>query len=60
MTSSVMRVTRAINDTDEGKRHEFILVQTHNDVTPLIRGIAEDKTFERRTVSGWGSGSGQT
>lgn len=47
-----MRVTRAITDTDEGKRREFILVQTRNDVTPVVRAIAEDKSAERRTVDG--------
>jgi hypothetical protein len=46
------RVTRAITDTDEGKRREFILIQTRNDVTPVIRAIADDKTVERRIVSG--------
>ena len=46
------RVTRAINDTDDGKRREFILIQTRSDVTPLIRAISQDKTVERRTVAG--------
>jgi hypothetical protein len=46
------RITRAINDTDEGKRREFILVQTRFDVTPVIRAISEDKGMERRTVGG--------
>jgi hypothetical protein len=46
------RITRAISDTDEGKRREFILIQTRNDVTPVIRAIADDKTVERRIVSG--------
>lgn len=46
------RITRAIDDTDEGKRREFILVQTKADVTPIIRAIAQDKNVERRTVGG--------
>ncbi len=52
VSRDAVRVTRAINDTDEGKRREFILVQTRNDVSPVIRAIAEDKSAERRTVSG--------
>jgi hypothetical protein len=52
LTRDANRVTRAINDTDDGKRREFILVQTRSDVTPLIRAISEDKTIERRTVAG--------
>jgi len=52
LTRDAVRVTRAVNDTDEGKRHEFILVQTRNDVAPVIHAIAADKTVERRTVSG--------
>ena len=46
------RITRAIDDTDEGKRREFILVQTRNDVTPIIRAIAQDKSVEHRIVGG--------
>ena len=46
------RITRAINDTDEGKRREFVLVQTRTDVAPVIRGISQDKAFDRHTVAG--------
>ncbi|MEY2440549.1 MAG: hypothetical protein QOI34_1934, partial [Verrucomicrobiota bacterium] len=46
------RITRAITDADEGKLREFILIQTRNDVTPVIRSISKDKSFERRTVGG--------
>jgi hypothetical protein len=46
------RITRGIDDTDEGKRREFILIQTKADVSPVIRAIAEDKNAERRTVDG--------
>jgi len=41
LTRDAVRVTRAVNDTDEGKRHEFILVQTRNDVAPVIHAIAD-------------------
>jgi hypothetical protein len=46
------RITRAINDTEEGKRREFTLVQTRGDVSPVIRTISQDKTFDRRIVGG--------
>jgi hypothetical protein len=46
------RVTRAIEDTEEAKRREFILVQTKADVTPVIRAISQDKNVERRIVGG--------
>jgi len=52
LSRDATRVTRAINDTDEGKRREFTLVQTRGDVTPVIRTIAEDKSVDRRTVAG--------
>jgi hypothetical protein len=52
LTRDATRVTRAINDSDEGKRREFILVQTRTDVTPVIRAIAQDKSAERRNVAG--------
>jgi hypothetical protein len=52
LSRDVNRVTRAINDSDEGKRREFILIQTRTDVTPIIRSISDDKTVERRTVAG--------
>lgn len=52
LTKDANRVTRAINDTDDGKRREFILIQTRSDVTPVIRAISEDKTVERRIVAG--------
>ena len=52
LTRDATRVTRAITDTDEGKRREFILVQTRTDVTPVIRAISQDKTAERKSVSG--------
>jgi hypothetical protein len=47
-----VRVTRAINDTDEGKRREFILVQTKSDVTSVVRAISQQTNVERQTVSG--------
>ena len=52
LTRDANRLTRAINDTDDGKRREFILIQTRSDVTPVIRAISQDKNIERRSVAG--------
>jgi hypothetical protein len=52
LSRDVARITRAISDTDEGRQREFVLIQTRGDVAPVIRTIAQDKTVERRTVSG--------
>jgi hypothetical protein len=52
LSRDVARITRAISETDEGRQREFILIQMRGDVTPVIRTIAQDKTIERRTVSG--------
>jgi hypothetical protein len=52
LNRDALRVTRAIDDTEDGKRREFILVQTRSDVSSFIRTIAQDKTAERRTVGG--------
>jgi hypothetical protein len=47
----VVRVTRAITN-DGGRTREFILIETRSDVSPTIRAIAQDKSFERRTIGG--------
>jgi hypothetical protein len=52
LARDAVRVTRAITETDQNKVREFILVQTHSDVSPIIRAIAEDKNFERHTIAG--------
>lgn len=46
------RVTRAITTDDSGKAREFILVEARSDITPVIRAVSKDKSFDRRTVGG--------
>lgn len=46
------RVTRAITTDDSGKAREFILVEARKDITPVIRAVSQDKSFDRRTVGG--------
>lgn len=48
------QITRAITKNEPGAIREFILVETRGDVSRIIHAIAEDKRFERRTISGLG------
>ena len=52
LSKDAARVTRAIAMDNVGKAREFILIETRGEVTPLIRLIAQDKTFTRHEVSG--------
>ena len=45
------RVTRAVT-SDLGKTREFILIETRGDVSNIIDSVAQDKSFERRTIGG--------
>jgi len=51
LARDVVRVTRAMT-TDAGAAREFVLVESRNDVTQVIRAIEKDKTFEKRVISG--------
>jgi hypothetical protein len=46
-----VRLTRALT-SDVGKTREFILIENHSDVSQTIRAIAQDKSFERKTIAG--------
>jgi hypothetical protein len=46
-----VRVTRAVT-SDGGRTREFILIEARSDISPVIRSIAQDKSFERRTIGG--------
>ena len=46
------RVTRAITTDNHTRPREFILIEAHKNVTPLIRSIAGNKDFDRRMVNG--------
>ena len=52
ISKDAQRVTRAIATDNRGKAREFILIEARGDVTPLIRSIAQDKSFNRRAVGG--------
>lgn len=51
LARDAVRVTRAMT-TDEGATREFVLVESRNDVSQVIRAIEKDKTFEKRVISG--------
>ena len=47
-----VRITRAVATYESEKTREFILLEARPDVTRAIRTIGDDKTFQKRTVSG--------
>jgi hypothetical protein len=46
------RVTRAMATNDSGVTREFVLVETHTDISPVIRKISQDQTFGKNNISG--------
>jgi hypothetical protein len=46
------RVTRALTTAENSPPREFLLVEARDNVATVVRTIAEDKQFERRTISG--------
>jgi hypothetical protein len=46
------RVTRALTTAENSPLREFLLVEARDNVSTVVRTIAEDKQFERRTISG--------
>jgi hypothetical protein len=52
LSRDTTRITRAVTASEPGAVREFILVEARDDVSRLIRLIAQDSTFERRAISG--------
>jgi hypothetical protein len=46
-----VRLTRALT-SEVGKTREFILIENRAEVSQTIRSIAQDKSFERRSIGG--------
>lgn len=46
------RITRAIITSDNSSSREFLLVEGRSDVSSIVRQIAQDKEFEKQTISG--------
>jgi hypothetical protein len=47
-----VRVTRALTTNDTGETREFNLVESRRGIPKTIRGISDDKTFQKRFISG--------
>ncbi len=47
-----VRITRALTTNEAGETREFNLVQARRDISTVIRAITNDKTFQRRFISG--------
>jgi hypothetical protein len=52
LSRDTVRITRAVTASEPGTIREFILVETHGDVSPVIHSIGRDQAFERRIISG--------
>jgi hypothetical protein len=52
LSRDAARITRALTTDEAGNTREFILVEARRDVTRAIRTIGDDKTFQKRTISG--------
>ena len=52
LSRDVVRVTRAMTSAGPGQVREFVLVQTANEVTPVIRKLEKEEGFEQRPING--------
>ena len=46
------QVTRALTTAENAPPREFLLVEARDNISTVVRTIAEDKQFERRAISG--------
>ena len=46
------RITRALTTNESGETREFNLVQTRRSLAKVIRTVADDKNFQKRSISG--------
>jgi hypothetical protein len=46
------RITRALTTDENGDTREFNLVQSRRGLAKVVRTVAEDKTFRRRSING--------
>src|SRR5205809_4564481 len=47
-----VRITRALTTNETGETREFNLVETRRGLSKIIRAISDDKTFQKRPISG--------
>ena len=51
-TRDTARITRALTTNETGETREFNLVQTRRALAKVIRTVADDKNFQKRSISG--------
>ena len=52
LSRDAVRVTRALTTNETGETREFKLVESRRGLSKVIRAISEDKTFQKRSISG--------
>jgi hypothetical protein len=52
LSRDAVRVTRALTTNETGETREFNLVESRRGVPKVIRAISDDKTFQKRSISG--------
>jgi hypothetical protein len=52
LSRDTARITRALTTNETGETKEFNLVQTRRGLAKVIRAVAEDKNFRRRSING--------
>jgi hypothetical protein len=52
LSRDAVRVTRALTTNETGETREFNLVESRRGLPKVIRAISEDKTFQKRSISG--------
>ena len=45
-------MTRALTLDDNNREEEYVLVETRNDLAPIVRTITQDKSFTKSTITG--------
>ena len=52
LSRDVSRITRALTTDETGETKEFNLVQSRRGIAKVIRTVADDKNFRRRSING--------
>lgn len=52
MPRDIARVTRAMTTNDAGATREFVLVESRPDLSPVIKAVEKDQSFEHKSISG--------
>ena len=52
LAEDAVRVTRALTLDDNDREEEYVLVETRNDLAPIVHTITQDKSFAKSTITG--------